>query len=456
MKTAVVLCAGAGTKVWPYNKIRNKVMIPVSNIPIVAHSVNSLTEMGFEKIIIVGGSFAEEIRNYFRDFKNVEIIVDGAPKGTAFSLLKAREAVGNENFLALYGDTIVDTADLQKLVSSFEATGEATALVDEIRFDKAHDHVGCLLDDDGEIDGIFGHSHESTHFFAGFAFSPDVFELLAANSGRFTEVEVGMMPHIEGYIEMTVSDMLKAGKKVNIVNADSRVFDIDKPWHIVDASVEINKKRCRALTKNEIGEGTVIDPTASIGGFIKTGKNCIIGKNVIIEGNIIIGDNTKILNGAIVQGGVVIGSLCSVRNACFVAEGSTIGDECIVSHAAELEGVIFKRVYLYHYMEFYGVIGENTDLGAATVCGTLRFDSFPSIQHCKGRREFPQNYSDCTFLGDYCRTGVNTIFMPGVKVGAYSVVGAGVILNQDVPDNTLIYTKQELVQKPWSSDVYGW
>ena len=46
--------------------------------------------------------------------------------------------------------------------------------------------------------------------------------------------------------------------------------------------------------------------------------------------------------------------------------------------------------------------------------------------------------------------------MPGVKVGTYCVIGAGVVLNRDVKDNTLIYAEQTLVEKPWGSEVYGW
>jgi UDP-N-acetylglucosamine diphosphorylase / glucose-1-phosphate thymidylyltransferase / UDP-N-acetylgalactosamine diphosphorylase / glucosamine-1-phosphate N-acetyltransferase / galactosamine-1-phosphate N-acetyltransferase len=46
--------------------------------------------------------------------------------------------------------------------------------------------------------------------------------------------------------------------------------------------------------------------------------------------------------------------------------------------------------------------------------------------------------------------------MPGVKVGAYSVVGSGVVLHRDVKDNTLIYVKQELIEEKWGVDKYGW
>ncbi len=455
MKDAVVLCAGSGTKIWPYAQIRNKVMFPVSNKPIVAYSVEALTSMGFDNIILVAGPFADEIRAYFRDYSNVTVIVENAPKGTAFSLLAAGDYVKDESYFALYGDTIVSVDDLKKLVAAFEKSGESQALVSPIA-ERSSDYIGCNIED-GCVKEIWGHSRsESTHFFGGLALPSAFFEALRFNPSRFPYTEVGMMPPLEAYLEVSLADEIKRGMKLGAVTADKAVYDIDKPWHILIANRGINTERCSALTKNELGEGASIDDTASIAGFVKLGKNSRIGRNVIIEGSIIVGDNTIIKNGAIIQGNVVIGNNTRVRNACFVENCSTIGNECIVSHAAELEGIILDRVFLYHYMEMSGIIGENTDIGAATVCGSLRFDDGITIQSVKGRKEFAADYSEAVFLGDYCRTGVNAILMPGVKIGPYSVIGAGVLLNKDIKDNTLIYTEQTLIEKKWGSEVYGW
>jgi bifunctional UDP-N-acetylglucosamine pyrophosphorylase/glucosamine-1-phosphate N-acetyltransferase len=114
-----------------------------------------------------------------------------------------------------------------------------------------------------------------------------------------------------------------------------------------------------------------------------------------------------------------------------------------------------EGAYSYHYGEYWGVVGRNADLGAATVCGTLRFDDQQTIHRVRGRREIPRSGANASYLGDFTRTGVNAILMPGVKVGPYSVVGAGVILNEDVPNNTLVYAKQELVKRPWGPEQYG-
>jgi len=455
MKHAVILCAGAGTKIWPYAQIRCKAMLPISNKPIVAHTVDALTALGFEKIILVTGRFPEELAAYFKNFANVSLVADANPQGTAYSLLRAEEAVGGADFLALYGDTLVAAADLERLASAFEENRQATALVQPIR-GRSTDCVGCRVEN-GQVAEITGHARGGvTHQFGGFAFRGDIFSKLPYALRRFTHTEVGMMSPAEGYLENLLAEEIAEGQPLAALEAQEPFFDIDKPWHILEANYMSNRLLCGALTQNELAEGASIDPSAAINGFVRLGKNSRIGKNVIIEGNILVGENTNILNGAMIQGNVVIGSRCTIRNACYVEINSSIGDDCVVSHAAELEGIIMRRVYLYHYMEFYGIIGENTDLGAATVCGSLRFDDGGTVHRVKGRRELPEHFGNATFLGDYVRTGVNAILMPGVKVGVRSVVGPGVLLNKDVPDDTLVYTEQELKEKPWGSEMYGW
>ena len=97
-----------------------------------------------------------------------------------------------------------------------------------------------------------------------------------------------------------------------------------------------------------------------------------------------------------------------------------------------------------------------TDIGAATVCGTLRFDDRDTPIQVEGRYEVPPYGANATYMGDYCRTGVNAIIMPGRRIGAYSVVGPGVILYDDVPSKTMVMAKQELITKPWGPERYGW
>ncbi|MDE2207581.1 MAG: nucleotidyl transferase, partial [Armatimonadetes bacterium] len=145
-----------------------------------------------------------------------------------------------------------------------------------------------------------------------------------------------------------------------------------------------------------------------------------------------------------------------VSDYCLLSAGSVVGEECIVGHGAEFEGVMLYRSYLYHYCEIYGVLGEAVDIGAATVYGTLRFDDGLSTPRIGGRREHPRDGANCTYIGDYSRTGVNVITQPGVRIGCYTCVGAGVVVYRDIPSRQLVLLKQETEMRPWGPERYGW
>ncbi|WP_164821370.1 NTP transferase domain-containing protein [Paenibacillus koleovorans] len=462
MKTVICLAAGKGSKLWPFAEIRPKAMIPVAAKPVIAHQVDMLKELGFEKIIIVGGHMHEQIRNYFRHQAEIVVVVDEKQRGTANSLNAARHLVEEEDFLVLYGDTVLDKSDVQALMTRFEQADpndgkQAAVLVNPLQDEASSDWICCTLAE-RRVQQIMGHPRRGgyTHRFSAFAFPSAFWQYVGTNSGLFTNVQVGVMPELEAHLEMSLCDGLNDGYVIHAVETQGYYIDIDKPWHILMANEAIARSRCARLSGHVLAEGASIDPSASLNGFVQLGFGSSIGRNVIIEGHVIVGNHTRIENGAILQGDHIIGDHTYIGNYCFLSKGTTVGDSCVINHCAELEGVIFNTVHLYHYMEFYGVIGTATDLGAATVCGTLRFDDGHTTHRIKGRRETPRDHSNATYLGDFVRTGVNAILMPGVKVGVYSVVGPGVILEEDVPNRTLLFVKQELVRKEWGPSKYGW
>ena len=169
-----------------------------------------------------------------------------------------------------------------------------------------------------------------------------------------------------------------------------------------------------------------------------------------------VGKKTVITDGAYVCENSMIGDDCRIWRGCLVGSRTVIGHRCVVGHGAEVEGVMMDESYSYHYGEYWGILGRCCDLGAATVCGTLRFDDGETMHRIKGRKERPRWHANATYLGDFVRTGVNAILMPGVKVGPYSLIGAGVVLNEDVPNNTAVFVEQTLKKASWGPERYGW
>jgi bifunctional UDP-N-acetylglucosamine pyrophosphorylase/glucosamine-1-phosphate N-acetyltransferase len=51
-------------------------------------------------------------------------------------------------------------------------------------------------------------------------------------------------------------------------------------------------------------------------------------------------------------------------------------------------------------------------------------------------------------LGDNVKTGINSLFMPGVKVGMNSWVGANFMVERDIPANSIVTLKQKSEIRP--------
>lgn len=452
-KSAIILAAGAGSKMFPFNSIRSKTTIKIAGIPLIRYNAEKLIELGCQDIIVVASDlYRRGIEASLSQLENIHIVSAPGNSGSADSLLLGAGYCKNYNAAVLYGDTIIDGSDLERLYREVEPSALVYPLAEA-----AKNWIGASIKDN-RISEIGAHYRGSliTHQFAAFNLDIDIISNMSETPDYFPNVKCGVGVPRERFVEAGLIKLAQQGG-IKAVEGQGIFFDIDKPWHMLEANEKMVRIRTGRLSKNILAEGARISEKAVVKGYVQLGKNSIIGDNVVIEGNVIAGDNTIIDNGAIISGSAVIGDSTKIRNYCQIYNGVAIGSECILDHGSEfIGGMMMDKVYLYHYCEMYGALGNYADIGAATVCGTLRFDDGDSRQRVKGRNEIPLSYGDAIYIGDYCRTGVNAILMPGCKIGAYSVIGPGVIMSGDVEENSLVQVKQELTIKKWGYEKYGW
>ena len=464
MDTAIVLAAGLGRKVWPYGEFRQKCTIPVANTPIVRRLVESLVEAGCQRILVVVGHHAQQVRGAIADLPNVVFVPQDSPDGTASAVLTASAHLEDQPYLVVHGDIVTAPENLRNFIQEFRSSNvEAAALVQPLGNEDASNWlcagIGTEAADNESVStltGIEGHPRGGSHRLCGvYAFRSSATSYLLRNPGIVTRVPVGGMPPPESEIAQSLQLMIDEGKTVLAVQTSEFLVDVDKPWHVLEANHRLVDYLTKQVTADRIADGAKISDAAEINGHVVLGKNSVIGPRVVVNGTLIAGANNNITNGAILHGNILVGDQCRISDYCDVGS-SAIGNRCIIGHGAEMSGVLFDKVYLYHYCEMSGVFGCATDIGAATVCGTLRFDDGDTRIRVEGRSEVPSYGSNSTYMGDYCRTGVNAIIMPGRRIGSYSVVGPGVILYDDVPSKTMVMAKQELITKPWGPERYGW
>ena len=109
---ACILAAGKGTRLVPLTETRPKPIIPIAGKPLLQHTIEILRENKIDDILIIDGYLKEQIQEYFKNGKkfnvNISYIEQKSYQGTAHAANLAKEFVGDNPFILLYGDLFMD------------------------------------------------------------------------------------------------------------------------------------------------------------------------------------------------------------------------------------------------------------------------------------------------------------------------------------------------------------
>ena len=464
---AVILAAGHGDRLWPYNETNAKAALSIGTRPLIQWQLDALSEVGVKTVCVVVGHLSGMVRSVVSQWLNkypsrleITFAEQKNPTGSADALLLGMRALDGEeeSLYVVPGDLYFHSADLQTLSRKSDPRSP-TLLVGSVDAAHVQDCIRVEVEDE-KVSQIRAHSREfspqSREMTGLMALPTDFLATVESTSDIPSCVEIGGMAPRDRELAETLHQWLGSGGEIRAVQAERSVIDINKPWDFLEANRLSAQVQNESLKENILDEGASIDPSARIEGFVRLGKGSLIGPGVTVYGNLTVGEGSTLTDGAFVEESVVVGDGCQIWRGALVGPRTVIGHGCNVGHGAEFEGVMLPESYSYHYGEFWGILGRCSDLGAATVCGTLRFDDGQTLHRIKGRKETPRYHSNATYLGDYVRTGVNAILMPGVKVGPYSLIGAGVLLSGDVPSNTSVFLEQTQKRGTWGPERYGW
>lgn len=150
VRKAVIPAAGYGTRFLPVTKSSPKEMMPIIDKPIIQHVVEGAVEAGVEEIIFVTSSNKRALEDYFdynfeleeklkrsgkmEQFQAIRAISDMArfvyvrqkeARGTAHAVMTAKDLIGDEPFLVLYGDEFIAATPSapKQMVETFEKAG---------------------------------------------------------------------------------------------------------------------------------------------------------------------------------------------------------------------------------------------------------------------------------------------------------------------------------------------
>lgn len=466
---AAILAAGAGSKCWPYTETRPKALLPVATEPLVDRLIGQLQRLGIERVVVAVGpdEHGTALSRHLAGQADVAA-VETDRGGTAAALTACfPELVADDPALVMYGDVVTAPENLDAVATAFAESGSdvaACTLVDPVPGEDPRGWIVPRYRDDRadgaesrHVDRFVGGARSGEQRMSGiFALGPSTSEYIRGTPGPMREVPVGGMPPQEATLAGALNAAIDDGHRVDAVPAPRFHVDVDKPWHVLAANRRVVTAEVGALETGEIHPSATVSEGATLDGNVHLGEGCELGADVIVDGNVWLQAGARVTRGARIDGPAVVGSEAELSDHCHLRGGSVVGPRCRIGHTAEFGGVMFEGAYMVHYGQLGGVIGRRTDIGAGTVSGGLRFDDSRTVHETDGFREQPPVGANAIYLGDHSRTGVNVTLLPGVKVGAYSCLGPGAIIEEDVDSRTLLRPQQEHAEHPWGPERYGW
>jgi len=107
---AVIPAAGVGTRLRPHTLNKPKALLPVAGRPILAHIVDDLAAAGIDGFVLIVGYHGDAVRNWFaseRPDLDITYVEQHERLGLGHAIWTAHEAVGDEPFFCILGDTIL-------------------------------------------------------------------------------------------------------------------------------------------------------------------------------------------------------------------------------------------------------------------------------------------------------------------------------------------------------------
>jgi UTP-glucose-1-phosphate uridylyltransferase len=134
VKTAVVPCAGMGTRLRPLTRVVPKELLPWGDRPLIEQTLEELALAGIERTIIVLRKEKELLRTHLEGGgipKGMQIVYveQKQPKGLADALLAAKAAIGDQPFLMALPDQQLPGGSAQ-LVAHYDNHDSLSSAVD--------------------------------------------------------------------------------------------------------------------------------------------------------------------------------------------------------------------------------------------------------------------------------------------------------------------------------------
>ncbi len=426
-----------------------KVLHPLLGQPLISYPIKAIEELGIKDILIIIGTNGQQIKDIFGD--RFHYVLQDPPLGTGDALIKAIPYISEskaEQVLVVPGDAPFITGEVLKLLLDHHLNSDASATIFTTLVENPTGYGRVVRDKKGEFSSIIEESDASPEE----ALIKEINASVYVFKGKLLESTLPLLKPNNNQGEYYLTDVLKllknSGHKVEIM------LYLDDPS--VCQGINSRKELARMhtilrerLLNTFMDRGvTVIDPCST---FVEIGVSIepdvtinpftfLLGKTEIKKGSVIgpmamikdsmIGENCLVylseLESAVLEEGVRVGPFSHLRPDTLIKKGAKIGN------FAEIKKSTIGKGTKVPHLSYLGdaTLGESVNIGAGTI-----------ICNYDGERKHPTTIDDGVFVGS------NSTLIAPLKIGKDAYIGAGSVINQDVPPEALALGREKQVNK---------
>ncbi|MBE5024417.1 bifunctional UDP-N-acetylglucosamine diphosphorylase/glucosamine-1-phosphate N-acetyltransferase GlmU [Olsenella sp. DSM 107455] len=441
--TAIVLAAGEGTRM----KSRHpKVLHKLLDRPLVSWVTRAAREAGAERIIVVVGHGADEVRAHLAAEKDVECVEQAERLGTGHAVRVALEATGVDSgpVVILNGDLpLIEPATVRAFADAVADGSHAAAILTMTppdpfgygRVELAADgtvtrvveqkdctpeqsatlvecNAGCYAFDGALLAahvGEIGNDNAQHEYYL-----PDMVEILRGHGHATTVL------HCDDYREglgannrVQLAELAAMARdRINVRLMESGVTMLDPATTWVGPDVTV-------------GRDTVLLPMTMLWGRTSVGEECVLGPNTRLTDCTVADDVTleeTVGVDVTIDEGVTCGPRAYLRGGAHVLAGAHVG-----THVEIKNSVIGKGSKVPH-LSYIGdcTMGAHVNIGGGTI--TCNYDGV---------------HKSRTVIGDNVFIGSDTMMVAPVTIGDGAITGASSCITKDVPADALAIERSE-------------
>ena len=410
--TVFFLGGGVSRRMWPITQ--DKLLLPFLGKPMFWHVLRQFAEAKVaDRIVILSNNQnGDQLAAIAKEVGiSAELVLQPEAKGMGDALMCAKHLLQGEA-LVVNADDLLEPAVYQEVIKVAQRAKADAVFAGYVV--KKYFPGGYLSLSGDRVTGVVEKPGEGNEPSDVVKLVVDYFRDGAALIGRLQKVTSIKDDAYEVALDRTV----KEGINVQIARYRGNWQALKYPWHVL----EIMEYLLTRVTRH-------IDKTARV------------APSAIIEGPVHLGKGSKVFEGAVIKGPAYLGENCIVGSNTLVRQ-SMLGDGCVVGFNSEVARSYVGNDSWFH-ANYVGdaVIEGDFGMGSGAVIANLRLDG-KTIKVGEERIDTKRDKLG-VISGKNVRLGVNATTMPGVRVGAGSLIGPGVVLSRDIKAASRLVLRQE-------------